>query len=76
MTTQARELVRASLDAPELIDQIDDDDDLAASGVNSGERVQLAAACERLLERPLMEEDLLGLTSIRALSRFLAAGLS
>lgn len=64
----ARSLVRASLDHPALVDRVTDDADLAGAGVNSGELIRLALRIEGHLGRPLQDEELLELTSIRAVA--------
>ena len=67
----ARTLVRANLDHPALLDRIADDDDLVAAGVNSGELIRVARACEERLGRPLGDEELADLTSVRAVADLL-----
>lgn len=64
--SHARTLVRDHLDHPALLDRVGDDDDLVAAGVNSGELIRVALACEEQLGRPLGDEELADLTSVRA----------
>jgi hypothetical protein len=69
----ARRLLRDSLDLPALADRVGDDDDLVGRGVNSGEVVRLALHCEERLSRALTDDELAGLSSIRAVARLLQA---
>jgi hypothetical protein len=71
--TAARDLVRAHLDHPALLDRIADGDDLVAAGVNSGELIRVALACEERLGRPLGDEELSDLTSVQAVADLLRA---
>lgn len=72
MTTMAaRELVRSALELPALLETIDDDDDLQAAGVNSGELIMVALRCEERLARPLTETELSRLHSISAVAALL-----
>jgi hypothetical protein len=68
----ARALVARQLDLPALLDRVGDDDDLVACGVNSGELIYVARACEERLDRPLTDAELAGLTTIRAVADLLA----
>ena len=68
----ARDLIRAHLDLPGLIDRIGDDDDLVGSGVDSGEIVRIALGCENRLGRVLSDEELTRLSTIRAVADLLA----
>lgn len=70
--TGARELIRASLDLPALLDLVADDDDLISAGVNSGELVQIAMHCEERLGRVLTDDELAGLSTVRAVAELLA----
>jgi acyl carrier protein len=70
----ARELVRAGLDTPALIDQLGDDDDLIGGGVNSGELVRIALRCEQRLGRALTDEELAGLSTIHAVATLIETG--
>jgi acyl carrier protein len=70
--TGARELIRASLDLPAMLDLIADDDDLIRAGVNSGELVQVAMHCEERLGRVLTDDELAGLSTVRAVAELLA----
>ena len=70
---QARDLIRAHLDLPELIDRIGDDDDLVGSGVDSGEVVRIALGCETQLGRVLSDDELARLSTGRAVADLLAA---
>ncbi|MFD9465723.1 acyl carrier protein [Streptomyces sp. NPDC060027] len=72
---EARSLVRDSLEHPALADRIGDDDDFAAAGVGSGELIRLALNLEDRLGRPLGDEELLGLTSVRAVAGLIGAGV-
>ncbi|MFJ5549107.1 phosphopantetheine-binding protein [Streptomyces sp. NPDC093225] len=67
----ARELVRRHLDHPGLLDRVADEDDLVGAGVNSGELIRVALACEDLLGRPLDDAELACLTSVRAVAGLL-----
>lgn len=60
----ARDVVRAALDNPALLDAIPDDVDLVAAGVNSGEMIRLALMVEDELGRPLADDELTRLTSV------------
>lgn len=64
----ARTLVRNSLDHPALLDRVTDEASLAGAGVNSGELIRLALHIEEHLGRALDDEELLELTSIRAVA--------
>lgn len=66
--TAARALVRGSLDHPALLDRIGDGDDFARAGIGSAELIRLALSLEEELGRPLEDEELLGLTSVRAVA--------
>ncbi|KUJ69007.1 hypothetical protein ACZ90_14230 [Streptomyces albus subsp. albus] len=70
----ARTLVRESLDHPALLDRVADDDDLVGSGVNSGELIRMALRCEEQLGRPLDDEELAELTSVRAVAALIGEG--
>lgn len=70
--TLARSIVRGKLDYPALLDQISDEDDLVNAGVNSGEIIQVALACENHLDRPLTDAELSGITSVRSVAELLA----
>ncbi|MEV7414895.1 acyl carrier protein [Streptomyces sp. NPDC089919] len=70
----ARSLVRQSLDHPRLLDRLGDEDSLAQAGVGSGELIRLALHVEDHLGRPLDDEELLELTSVRAVAALLAGG--
>ncbi len=48
----ARELIKTGLDYPPLLDRIGDHEDLVTVGVNSGEMIRIALACEEYLGRP------------------------
>lgn len=67
----ARELVRQSLDYPALLDEIGDDDDLIAAGVNSGEMIRVALQCEEHAGRPLTDGELARLNSISVIAEIL-----
>jgi hypothetical protein len=69
--SHTRQLVAACLDLPAVLDRIGDDDDLVASGVDSGEILNLATLCEQILDRPLSDDELTELTSIRAVGALL-----
>jgi len=74
--TDARSLVRASLEHPALLDRVGDEDDLAAAGVSSGELIRLALSLEDRLGRPLEDEELLALTSVHAVAGLIGAGVN
>ncbi|MFE2105216.1 acyl carrier protein [Kitasatospora sp. NPDC059463] len=69
----ARELVGASLDNAAFLDRLADDEDFSGAGVNSGELIRLALACEEHLGRPLDDEELARLTSIDAVTALISA---
>ena len=71
--TSARQLVRSGLDLPALLDRIGDDDDLMAGGVNSGEMVRIALRCEQELGRALTDDELAGLSTVRAVAELIEA---
>lgn len=62
---QARQLLRDSLDLPDLAAQIGDGDSLLDAGVNSGEIMQLVYHCEKLLGVELDDEEIGMATSVR-----------
>lgn len=68
----ARALIRRHLDFPGLLDRIDDDQDLVAAGVNSGEMIRVALGCEEALDRPLSDAELSAITSVRSVAGLLA----
>jgi hypothetical protein len=67
----ARELIRKCLDLPVVLDRLGDDDDLLTGGINSGELVRVALGCEERLGRPLTDDELTGLDTVRAVARVL-----
>ncbi|HEV7898803.1 MAG TPA: phosphopantetheine-binding protein [Planosporangium sp.] len=67
----ARELVAQCLDNPRLIDRIGDDEDLQGAGVNSGEVIQIALRCEEVLGRPLSNEEVDAIDSLRRVDKLL-----
>ncbi|HZN75164.1 MAG TPA: phosphopantetheine-binding protein [Micromonosporaceae bacterium] len=69
--TDARTLIRENLDYPALLDDIADHDDLIMAGVNSGEMVRIALACEQHLDREITDEELTQLKSVRAVAELL-----
>jgi acyl carrier protein len=71
LMTLARAIVRGKLDHPALLDQIADDEDLVNAGVNSGEIIQVALACENHLDRPLTDAELSRITSVRSVAELL-----
>ena len=72
--TTARAIVRESLDYPALLDRISDDEDLVGAGVNSGELIRVALRCEQHLGRPLGDEELADLTTVRAVADLIQQG--
>jgi acyl carrier protein len=62
---QARQLLKDSLDLPELAAQIGDDDTFLDAGVNSGEIIQMVYRCEKLLGLELDDEEIGMVTSVR-----------
>jgi acyl carrier protein len=66
-----RTLIKEVLDLPVLLDAIGDDQDLVSGGINSGEVVRIALRCEQYLDRALTDEELAGLSSIRAIGELL-----
>lgn len=70
----ARTLVRQSLDHPALLDGITDEAGFAGAGVNSGELIRLALNIEEHLGRALEDEELLELTSVRAVAELVGNG--
>ncbi|WEO94221.1 phosphopantetheine-binding protein [Streptomyces sp. FXJ1.172] len=69
-----RALIGRSLEHPTLLDRLGDDDDFARAGIGSGELIRIALSLEDELARPLGDEELLGLTSVRAVAAVLGAG--
>jgi acyl carrier protein len=67
----AAELVSSCLDYPPLIDRINPDDNLQEVGVNSGEIIRIALACEEQLGRPLREGELNAIYSLRGVAELL-----
>ncbi|MFI6898672.1 acyl carrier protein [Streptomyces sp. NPDC050256] len=63
-----RTLIKGGLDHPALLDRIGDEDDFTAAGIGSGELIRIALSLEDELARPLTDEELLGLTSVRAVA--------
>ncbi|MEU9593410.1 phosphopantetheine-binding protein [Streptomyces sp. NPDC003470] len=74
--TDVRALIRGSLDHPVLLDRLGDDDDFAGAGIGSGELIRIALSLEDELGRPLEDEELLGLTTVRAVARLAGAEAS
>lgn len=70
---EVRGLIRRNLDYPPLLDRIGDDEDLVAAGVNSGEIIRIALACEQYLDRPLTDGELLRMTSVQEIAKLLAS---
>jgi acyl carrier protein len=68
---QARQLLRNSLDLPDLAAQIGDDDLFLDAGVNSGEIMQMVYHCEKLLGVELDDEEIWMATSIRDIATVL-----
>ncbi|GAA2515829.1 acyl carrier protein [Streptomyces longisporus] len=68
-----RTLIKASLDHPALLDRLGGDDDFAQAGIGSGELIRIALSLEEELGRPLADEELLGLTSVRAVAALIGA---
>ncbi|MER6419401.1 acyl carrier protein [Streptomyces sp. NPDC001137] len=68
-----RTLIKSSLDHPGLLDRLGGDDDFAQAGIGSGELIRIALALEEELGRPLQDEELLGLRSVRAVAALLGA---
>jgi acyl carrier protein len=71
MIATARELIRSCLDLPALLDRIGGDDDLVGSGVDSGEILKIALECENRIGRLLTDDELAGLSSVRAVAELL-----
>ncbi|GGW80462.1 hypothetical protein GCM10010503_67330 [Streptomyces lucensis JCM 4490] len=68
-----RSLIKGSLDHPALLDRLGDEDDFARAGIGSGELIRIALSLEEELGRPLRDEELLGLTSVRAVAVLIGA---
>ena len=68
---EVRELIKKGLDFPALLDRIGDDEDLVSAGVNSGEMIRVALACEDHLNRPLTDAELSGITSVSSVAGLL-----
>jgi acyl carrier protein len=68
----AIELVTGCLDNPEMITRIDLDDNLQAAGVNSGEIIKIALACEEQIGRALSDEELAAIVSLRGVAELLS----
>ncbi len=58
---------------PEFADGVGDDEDLSASGMDSGDLVRLVLLIEERTGQEVSAEDLEGLTTIADYERFLAA---
>ena len=71
----ARAVIGQGLDNPALLDLVADDVDLVSAGVNSGEMIRVAFACERWLDRPLTDDELSRLTSVREVAAVLGLDL-
>jgi acyl carrier protein len=69
-----RTLIKGGLDHPSLLDRLGDEDDFTAAGIGSGELIRIALSLEEELGRPLEDEELLGLTSVRAVAGLIGAG--
>ncbi|MFE4974516.1 acyl carrier protein [Kitasatospora sp. NPDC056651] len=72
----ARALVGAALDHPGLIDRLADDTDFTSAGVNSGELIKIALACEEALGRALDDLELAELTTVSAVAALFTADLA
>ncbi|MFI9803982.1 phosphopantetheine-binding protein [Streptomyces sp. NPDC052301] len=68
-----RDLIKASLDHPALLDRLGDEDDFAQAGIGSGEMIRIALSLEEELRRPLLDDELLGLTSVAAVAALIGA---
>lgn len=71
----ARELIKTGLDYPPLLDRIGDHEDLVTVGVNSGEMIRIALACEEYLGRRLTDAELTGMTSVWSITAVLTGQL-
>jgi len=60
----ARQLLKNSLDLPELADQIDDHEQFLDAGVNSGEIIRLVYQCEKYLGTELEDGEIVNATSL------------
>ncbi|MEU3827364.1 hypothetical protein GT045_15035 [Streptomyces sp. SID486] len=68
-----RTLIKGSLEHPALLDRLGDEEDFARAGIGSGELIRIALSLEDELGRPLQDEELLGLTSVRAVASLIGA---
>lgn len=68
----AAELVTSCLDNPAIISRIGPDDNLQAIGLNSGEIIKIALACEDHLGRQLSDQEMSTISSLRGVARLLA----
>jgi acyl carrier protein len=68
-----RTLIKGSLEHPSLLDRLGDEEDFAQAGIGSGELIRIALSLEDELGRPLQDEELLGLTSVRAVAALIGA---
>lgn len=69
----ARALIQQNMDTPALLDLVADDVDLVSAGVNSGEMIRVALACENHLGRPLTDAELSRMTSVRGIAALLGS---
>jgi acyl carrier protein len=72
-TSAARELLASLVDYPELIEQLPDDADLVAAGLNSGDLVRIALAIEERTGQPIGDDDLTRLHTVAGIDRVLSA---
>jgi len=75
VSATVRALIQRNLDTPALLDLIADDVDLVAAGVNSGEMIRVALACENYLGRQLSDTELSRMTSVREIATVLGTDL-
>jgi acyl carrier protein len=68
---QARQLLKKSLDLPDLAAQIGDDDTFLDAGVNSGEIMVMVYHCEKLLGVEFDDEEIGMLTSVDSVATVL-----
>jgi hypothetical protein len=60
------------MDAPHLLAEISDEEDLISAGVNSGEIILVSLECEKFLGRPLTDDELASLLSISDVASLLS----
>ncbi|WP_375489113.1 acyl carrier protein [uncultured Mycobacterium sp.] len=68
---EARRLLAAAMDAPDLAWQIDETKDFLDAGVNSGEIIRLLFECEKHLGVEIDDAEMSSITSLKELAALL-----